>query len=70
MKESKTIADYFSRVKKIINQQKIYIDKIDDVRVIEEILRSVTPKMMYLDNGASTHMCGYKEKLVKLEGLN
>ncbi|XP_044477555.1 uncharacterized protein LOC123204817 [Mangifera indica] len=44
MKDSKSISDYCSRVKAIVSQMKRYGDQIEDIRVVEKILRSLTPK--------------------------
>ena len=44
MKENETVEEYFNRVTSIVNQMKINGDKVEEQRVVEKILRSMTRK--------------------------
>ena len=48
MKPGESISDYFSRIMAIINKMRIHGEKMEDVTVIEKILRSMTPKFNYV----------------------
>ncbi|KAJ0967664.1 hypothetical protein J5N97_024581 [Dioscorea zingiberensis] len=48
MKEGEATADYFSRLQAVVNQLKRNGEKIEDVRVVEKILRSLTTKFEHV----------------------
>ncbi|KAA8535921.1 hypothetical protein F0562_028399 [Nyssa sinensis] len=48
MKSGESVADYFSRTMGIVNKIRIHGDKIEDVTIIEKILRSMTPKFNFV----------------------
>ncbi|XP_044468560.1 uncharacterized protein LOC123198052 [Mangifera indica] len=48
MKEGESVNQYFTRTPTIVNQLRITKAKMDDVAVIEKILRSMTSKFAYV----------------------
>ncbi|GMJ14865.1 hypothetical protein HRI_005155700 [Hibiscus trionum] len=48
MKSGESIAFYFSRVMAITNKMRVFGDKLEDIIIIEKILRSLTPKFNFV----------------------
>ena len=48
MKSGESVTDYFSRTMAIVNKMQIHGDKMEDVTIIEKILRSMTPKFNFV----------------------
>ena len=48
MKEGESVSDYFSRAMVIASKMRIHGDKMEDVTVVEKILRSMTTKFDYV----------------------
>ena len=48
MKSSKSIIDFFARTMTIANKMRIHGERMEDVTIIEKILRSMTPKFNFV----------------------
>lgn len=48
MRSGETVTDYFSRVMTVANKMRVYGEDMDDVKVVEKILRSLTEKFDYV----------------------
>lgn len=48
MKEGESVNDYFARTLAFVNKMRIHGKKMEDVTVIDKILRSMNPKFSYV----------------------
>ncbi|XP_076953008.1 uncharacterized protein LOC143626983 [Bidens hawaiensis] len=48
MKNGEMIGDYFSRVMSIVSQQQAYGEAVTDKKIVEKVLRSLSPKFDYV----------------------
>ena len=48
MKSGKTITEYFSRVMTVANKMRVYGEDMEDVTIVEKILRSLTDRFNYI----------------------
>lgn len=48
MKEGESVNDYFAHNLTIVNKLWINMEKMDDVKIIKKILRSMRPKFNYM----------------------
>lgn len=48
MKTGESVSDYLTRTMAIVNKMRIHGDKMEDVIVVEKILRTMTPKFNYI----------------------
>ena len=48
MKQGESVDEYFSRTLTIVNKMRVHREKIEDVAVVEKILRSVDSKFSYV----------------------
>ena len=48
MKVGESVNEYFARTLTIANKMRVHGEKMEDVMVIEKILRSMTPKFDYV----------------------
>lgn len=48
MKSGESIEIYFSRVMEIVNKKQMYGNNLEDITIIEKILRSLTPKFNFV----------------------
>ncbi len=48
MKSGETVSDYFARVMTVANKMRVHGEKMDDVKIVEKILRSLSEKFNYI----------------------
>lgn len=50
MNEGGTVDEYIARTLTIANKMKAHSEKMEEIVIVEKILRSMTPKFYYHDN--------------------
>lgn len=48
MKSGKGVSDYFSRVMSVANKMRVYGEQVNDVTIVEKILRSLSDQFNYI----------------------
>lgn len=48
--KEETVKDYFSKLSQLVNQMRLYGEKIDNVKIVEKMLRSLKLKWKPLKN--------------------
>ncbi|XP_076901411.1 uncharacterized protein LOC143555801 [Bidens hawaiensis] len=69
MNEDEAVGDYFSRVMNNVGQQRSYGEELTDQKIVEKILRSLSPKFDYVIPSIEVTFELSEVTLVKLMGL-